>query len=213
MLKPNGKNFDFQKSEIPFLKVLLTQLYYEGTALSAFVNDNKNFSVEDVNKLIQSLLDEADRAGADEPELVQMALFLYNIFLASPLRSVKKCHLLIDVLASNLQELPSSRQAEYLCKIEHVLSKEVALRIAESAISTAELAEIIEASKEFYKDDIGYQGYDGHDPEIQYEYIQRDRAVLERIQEDDALRQYIEATFKKKAEDIFNYAALEINPK
>lgn len=213
VLKPNGKNFEFQKSEILLLKVLLTQLYYEDTALSDFVNNSKYFSVKDINKLIQSLLDEADRAGVDEPEREQLALFLAKIFFISPLRSVEKCHLLINVLASHLQELPSSRQTVYLHKIERLLDKEFSLRVAESAIEIWSIANSIELSKEFDNNDIGCQDYDGFDPEIRYEYIQRDRAVLERIREDDALRQYIETTFKKKAEDIFNYAALEINPK
>ena len=36
------------------------------------------------------------------------------------------------------------------------------------------------------------------------------KRVLEAIQEDEDLRQYIEKKFRKQAEDIFNYAALDI---
>lgn len=39
--------------------------------------------------------------------------------------------------------------------------------------------------------------------------MQRDKRVLEAIQEDDDLRQYIEKKFGKRAEEIFNYAVLD----
>lgn len=211
VLKPKGNHFEFKQSEVPFIKVILLQLHNEEGMISDFVNDeNKKYSYEKVHGFIQLLLDEAEKDGMTEIELKKMAVFLSNIFLASPLRSIESCHRLIDALAANLHDLTSTQQADYLIKIEHLLKKEVSLRIAESAIQTKEIAKIIEFSKELVEDDIGYQNYYGNESEVMYEYTKRDREILKKIQEDDALRKYIENTMGKKAEDIFNYAALEI---
>ena len=53
---------------------------------------------------------------------------------------------------------------------------------------------------------ICWRGFN-YDLEKSEEYIERDCAILKRIQEDDALRQYIETSLGKKAEEIFNCAA------
>lgn len=81
--------------------------------------------------------------------------------------------------------------------------------MAESAINIITAAEIIELSKEECGDEISIQNYEMYDPEIKYEYQQRDKQILEAIQGDDYLRRYIEDTLGKKAEDIFNVAAKE----
>ena len=132
-----------------------------------------------------------------------------RIFLCAPLYISENCHTLIDYLVINLQDLPSTHQAVYLKKIEHLLRKEFALRLAESAMNILDISNIIEESKELGEDDIGIQSYSEFDPEIRSEYIQRDREVLKRIQEDDDLRHYIEGKIGKKAEEIFNYAAFD----
>lgn len=118
---------------------------------------------------------------------------------------------MIDIIAVNLNEIPVDRQGFYLGKIEHILKKEFALRIAESTIEMIQLAEKIEISKKENKNDIGIQNYYyERDPEIRFHYMQRDKRVLEAIQEDDDLRQYIEKKFEKRAEEIFNYAVLDM---
>lgn len=211
VLKPNGKHFEFKEAAVPALKVILSQIIRDEGIISDYVNDrNDDFSVDKVHELIQELIFEAEKTGMDEDELIETATFLCSIFSVSPLRFKENCHRLIDVLALKLQDLPSSNQAVYLNKIELLLRKEVALRLLELAINTEKIAEIIEFSKELYGDDIGCQNYSAYDPEIRCEYINRDREALKNIQEDDALRQYIETTIGKKAEDIFNYTALEI---
>lgn len=203
---------EFEEPEIPFMKVLISQLYDGRGLIGEFANDgnrNRSFSSKDVRELIQSLIDEAEKTGMSENELKQMAQFLCSIFLESPLRSIENCHVLIDTLATCLQDLTSAQQSRYLRKVEHILQKECFLRSAESIIAIKELAELVEISKALTNDNIGLQDYYEQDPEIRFEYIQRDQCVLKKIQEDDELRQYIENTFQKKAEDIFNYASLE----
>lgn len=109
----------------------------------------------------------------------------------------------------NLVEFPISIQSLYLDKLEHILKKEFALRIAESATNILEIADIINSTKKEAGDNIGIQSYSEFDPEIRFEYINRDKRVLKRIQEDDDLWQYIEKKIGRKAEEIFNYASLE----
>lgn len=206
ILKAGGRTMEFNEAEVPFMKVLLTQLLDNESIIAKFTNDataSKKFSSSDIHDLIQSLIDEADKAGMSERELIDLAKFLESIFLCSHLRSIERCHMLIDGLALNLQDLPSSVQAAYLGKVEHILDKEYALRIAESAFRIRDLAELV-SSNEF-----DVQFYYEHDPEIRFEYMQRDREVLERIQEDDDLRKYIEKVFQRKAEEIFNYVELQ----
>ena len=211
-LKKDGKTISFSEAEVPFMKILLSQFYDKKGIIYEFTTDksaNKAFSSKEVHNLIQQLLDEADKSGMDEEELKQMAIFLSGLFSESPLRSIEYCHKLIDCLALNLGDLTATQQAKYFKRVEDILSKEIALRIAESVINIKYIAEDIESSKEDNEDEIGTQSYEGFDPEITFEYQQRNKQVLDAIQNDDNLRRYIEDTFNKKAEDIFNFAAKE----
>lgn len=211
LLKTSEGRFKFNEAEVPAIKVILSQIINKKGIISDFVNNkDKDFSVDKVHDLIQELIDEAEKSGMDEDELIYTATFLCSIFSVSPLRSKENCHRLIDALAQKMQDLTSTQQAVYFNKIELLLRKEFSFRLLELAIQTKEIAEIIEFSKELAEDDIGCQNYNVYDPAIMYEYVNRDREALKNIQKDDALRQYIETTIGKKAEDIFNYAASEI---
>ena len=201
--KNGGRNYEFKETDVPFIKAILSQLHSGQGIVAEFVNRkkrNERFSSQEVRELIQSLLDEADEAGADENMLIEMGAFFTRIFLCSPLRSIENCHLYIDTLAANLEDMIYTHQAKYLGKIEQLLKKEVVFRIAESTIACLDIANIIVNEC----DDGAMFSYDDFQPEISYEYMERDRAVLERIQEDDDLREYIEKKFGKKAEQILD---------
>lgn len=212
--KENGK-YLFAEQEVPFMIALLTQLYDNNGIIADFVNGgkkSKKFSSREVREFLDILLEEIEKAESDEKknELEEMGEFFSEIFLWSPLRSVEDCHDLIDSFASYLQDLPVDSQGYYLGSIEHILKKEFSLRYAEATMEMKKLAENIEQSKKIYNDDIGIQRYYGiQDPKIRFHYMQRDKRVLEAIQEDDDLRQYIEKKFGKRAEEIFNYAVLD----
>ena len=212
--KENGK-YLFAEQEVPFMIVLLTQLYDNNGIIADFANRTKKiekFLAREVYEFLDTLKKEIEKAESDEKkyDLRDMLIFFTDLFLWSPLRSLEECHKLIDVLAANLQEIPVDRQSFYLGKIEHILKKEVALRIAESTLEMVELAEKTEISKKERNDDIGSQSYYYEsDPEIRFHYIQRDKRVLEAIQEDENLREYIEKKFGQRAEEIFNYAVLD----
>ncbi len=210
--KENGK-YLFAEQEVPFMMTLLTQLYDNHGIIADFVNGAKKgdrFSAREVQEFLDDLKEEIEKAESDEKknDYEDMHFFFSEIFLWSPLRSLESCHDLLDMLATNLQDLPVDRQSFYLGKIEHILKKEFALRIAEATLEMVELAEKIEISKK--NDDIGIQNYYYEsDPKIRFHYIQRDKRVLEAIQEDEDLRKYIEKKLGKKAEQIFNYAVLD----
>lgn len=213
LLKSRSGEIEFEESALPFMKVLISQLYKSEGVVAEFVserNKNKTFSADDVIELKESLVNEAKKAEMNEDELKYLDQFFNDFFFISPARSINFCHMLIDALAINLQSLTSSQKAVYLTKFEHILKKEFALSIAESAMIIEGIAEEIEMSKKEAGDDIGIQSYHPFEVEIRNEYMQRDRAVLEAIQGDDDLRQYIEKKFGKKAEEIFNYAALDM---
>lgn len=164
---------------------------------------------EEVSKLIHSIIVEANKNGASKNEVEQLVLFFSNIFSYSPLRSKQYCHALIDLLAKHMEDLPSSDQSIYLGKVEHILTKEFALRIAESTQHILTIAKGID----YVDGDIGDQYYYERNPGIRFEYAERDKRVLEKIQNDEDLRQYIEKKLGRKAEEIYNYAVLVNNSK
>lgn len=208
ILKDKDGKFLLRKSDNPFMKILINQLNDDNSPIAKFTKGRTseiNFSPKEVRELIQSIIDEADKNGANKNELEDIAFFFSNIFSFSPLRSKQYCHDLIDCLALSMEDLPSSDQSIYLGKIEHILKKEFALRCAEATLHISAIAKGLD-----YADgDIGNHYYYERNPEIRSEYAERDKRVLKKIQEDDDLRLYIEKKLGRKAEDIFNYAVFE----
>jgi len=205
--KSGRKTFSFNKTDTKFMKIIIRQLYYGKGIIAQFVDNNLEVSSVKVRDLIQSILDEEDKDGADEEELKHLACFLDKLFNCGALYSIENCHDLIDAIALNLDDLTSTDKIRYLSSLEQVLRSEFVSRITESIINMTAIAELVELSKEACADDIGIQNYTAFDPEIRFEYIQRDKSVLARIQEDDDLRYYIEKKIGKKVESIFNYEA------
>lgn len=203
VIKGGGKNMEFDEFEAPIIKALLLQLHSGNGIIAEFANSrhrNKGFSSDEVIRFIHSLCDEMDKDDKmNKEEITYLCNFFRNIFLYSPLRSLETCHKMIDTLASNLYDFSCDEQSIYLGKVEHILKKEVALRIAESAIEVVRIGERKKAQEEYYYE---------KNPEIQFFYAQRDMCILKAIQEDDELRQYIEKKLGGKAETIFNYASL-----
>ncbi len=214
MLKKNGK-FDFNECEIPFLRAIISQLYYNKGIMSEIINSDKEYyTSKQIKELIQNILDEGDKIGLGEADLKNMLEFFNGIFGYSILRVIENCHKIINAYVSNLEDLTYTEQFYYMLRLEKILNNCLIERMADMVNDVKILAEQIELSKDVLKDNIGcqdYQGFFNCEPEINNEYIERDRALLKRIQEDDALRQYIETTLGKKAEEIFNCAAQ--NPK
>lgn len=207
-LKAGRRNIEFDESETSFIKIIIRQLCDSVGLVANFLDEKSNVSSIDIRDLIRSIIDEESNKGASENELVQFALFLQKLFNCWQLYSLENCHSIINQLYSNMSEMPGSVQALYMSKVEHILKKEYKLRTVEMACGVFDISQIIELSKQERKDDIGIQSYIEYDPEIRNEYIQRDKSVLIKIQEDDDLRHYIEKKLGKKAEEIFNYAAL-----
>ena len=200
-VKKGGRNYEFSITEVTFVKVLLSQMYSNQGVIAEFLKKNGDFSSKDVCDLITSLLDEAKKDGATEEELMAMEEFYINFFYLLPMHSIEQCYNHISMIVLNLQDMTSSQQAVYLNRVEHLLKKEAALIVAESLIRCTEIAEILQM--ESASDVADYYHTLPH--EVEYEYFQRDRAVLARIQEDDDLRKYIENKLGEKAEEIFGH--------
>lgn len=211
MLKANGRTFEFNESEIPFLRVIISQLYYKKGVIFEIVNSDKEYyTSKQIHELIQNIIDEGEKIGLEEADLQNMVEFFDGIFGYSILRVIENCHEIIDYYIVNLKDLTYTQQFYCLLDLENALKKDFAARLVQMAINAKDIAEIIESSKEPPDDNIGCQDYQGLfncEPEISNEYVARDRDLLKKIQEDDALRLYIETRIGKKAEDIFNYAA------
>lgn len=211
LLKADGDIFSFEEKEYYFIKYIFTQLYDKKGIIYDFArssNKGKKFKSRDVHKMIQELCDEAEREGMDEKELLNLTMFFANLFLESPLRSIEYSHALIDSLALNLQDLTCEQKAIYLLKFEDILKKEFAIRCVELALNAKGLGELIEERRRLVGDDIYGDEFYEYEPELRYHYIERDKELLEKIQDDDDLRDYIEKKLGKKAEEIFNYATL-----
>lgn len=119
-LKRGERYFEFEESEVPFMKVLLSQLYDNKGIIAEFTNErkrNKKFSSIEVYEFIESLKDIADSEGLDENDIERMVEFFSKIFLLSPLCIVENCHMSIDSLAATLQDLDYYEQAKYLLRV------------------------------------------------------------------------------------------------
>jgi len=207
-LKSSGRTIGFGGAEA-IVKTLLKMLWRDQGIATQLLKKQAAITAADIRDLIQAIIDEEAKKDVSDEELVELLKVLTNIFHHSHLFLLENCHTLIDSLATNVYDLTSTAQAAYFAKVEHILKKEFALRLTESLTNSLDIAMIIEESKQFYEDKFGVQRYCEYDAELRFEYIQRDKLMLAAIQEDDDLRYYIEKKLGQKAEDIFNYAALE----
>lgn len=207
----NGKNkrYVIDKGDAAFVKLILVQLNEKNDLFEIILKDHKrskSFSSKDVNEFIFTLFDAADNETDDrkKTEIAEVANFCCKVFLQSPLRSLEKCHAVIDTIWSTVQDMTYEEQSRYLSEIADMLESELHRSHTESVINirdTAEMAISCNLSN-------GATPYDGYPSDIQNDYLQRDRNILARIQQDEELRNYIESTFRKKAEDIFGYTAI-----
>ena len=204
VLKDGERNIIYYEEDIPMMKILISQLHSGKGIISDFVNNrngHRRFSSNEVLEFLCALETELEKDDTlDKEALGYLITYFRNIFLYSPLRSLETCHAIIDALAQQLHDLPCDDQSTYLGKVEHILKKEYALRTAESAQEIIRIADREKYRKEYYYE---------RDPAIRHYYAIRDQKILEAIQEDDDLRQYIEKKFGMKAEILFNYATLE----
>ena len=80
------------------------------------------------------------------------------------------------------------------------------MRIAELTIKSVYVGNCIEERRKVVGDDIYNDEFFEYEPDLRNYFIDRDKELLEMIQEDKDLRYYIEKKLGKKAEEIFNYA-------
>lgn len=210
MLK-SGKKYSFAEDEVPFMKVIISQLH-RGEGIIADIIDkhktDKVFSAKEVHGFIQEIIGEADKAGADEETLKKMAEFLQTIFLVSPYHYRERCHILIDTLAANMADMISSVQTSYWQRISDLLAEEVNQRIKESISNILDIAVILNTADD---SDADKPVYDPNvlSEECIMEYSMRDKNVLEAIKRNADLRTQIEEETGRKAEEIFSHVDCE----
>lgn len=211
LLKNDKKRIEFTKEEKPVIKKILFEVYQKQGIIFDYMNKykkNETMSARELQEFIQEVIDEADRANFAEVELEGICEFLATVLRYPQKYIIERCHDWIDGLAVNLSDLTYNQQIAYLSDIDKKLKNEFVRRAVESVINIDNIAETLELAKSLYGEE-EVQTYCGYDPEVSYEYMQRDKEILDRIKYDDDLRQYIEKKLGKKAEEIFAYAALD----
>lgn len=206
ILKDDSGRYKFEQDEVRYVKFILAQLNRKHEVFDILIKDHqrkKAFSSEKVNDLIKTLFAEAEQNQESCEELEELAKLCCKVFLFSPMRSLEKCHAAIDALWSTVQDLTYDEQSAYLANVAKYLELEIRHSIVESAINISDTARLA-----VYFTPDGFSPYEDLPSDIQYDYLQRDRNILARIQQDEGLRYYIESTFNKKAEDIFGYTAI-----
>ena len=143
-----GAKIGFDKSEVPFMKIIIRQLYEGKGLIAKFTDKNSDISSMDVHDLIQSIIDEADKDGASEEGLADLMLFLTNLFNCSPMYLIEDCHSLLDILELNIQGLPTAHQALRLSKVLSFLKQEVAVQLIGDVSDLFEAAGIVQMSED-----------------------------------------------------------------
>lgn len=210
-LKGDAKSIQFQDKERFVIKYILSQIYDKKGLIYDFAmsnNKDEKFKSRKVHKMIEELCDAAVEDGMEERELLQLVEYFSDIFLESPLRSIEYCHALVDSLAFHLQDLTYNQKALYLKNFEAVLKKTYSMRIAELTFNSIYVGNCIEVRRKLVGEDIYNDEFFEYDPELRNYFIDRDKELLEMIQEDEDLRCYVEKKLGKKAEEIFSYAKL-----
>lgn len=206
-LKSANNVIEFEEAEVPGIKFLLRNIFSstENPIGDFLYSKDKDFSAEEARKFIDCVASElcaTEKAGEKE----KVVEYLSDIFLLSHMRIIEECHTMIDIYACNLQHQLRAEQLLSLQSLRDEISQFLTINLAKRAYKMAEISNDIE----LYKDGEAEIDciYDGFPTNIQSEYVQRDIEILNAIQEDGDLREYIEKKTGKKVEDIFNYRAL-----
>lgn len=204
--KKGGKNLQFEKEDLPFIKALLSQLYLQkGTAYKIISKKETSFSSDDILDLLISIIDEMDQTQLSVAKLIDVAVFYAHLFGYFPINIVERCHQVVNHFSSSLVDLTVIEQYTYMGEFLKILEHEFFLRMVESSINIKDLVETLL----FIDNDAKNNPYSFCCPDIRETYIERDKNVLEKIQQDPNLRTYIETSFGLKVEEIFSYLNAE----
>ena len=217
-LKDRNGHIYFSDEDITFAKYILMQLVNnEGICSKLIDKHTKEDSItpKAIHNFIQGYLDLMDAEGYSEEDMMASLKFFSWLFNDPLLASVEYCHQMIEFIHLNLLTYPYTYQVLEMKKVEDQIKRIFARTVVAAVFEVGELAEFIEKSKSLNEDDIGIQEYfcneEGEEDECSLEYKARDCHVLQLIQQDDDLRQYVEKRVGRKAEEIFNVAAATLN--
>ena len=200
----HGKVF-FSEADAPFVKSVLFELADKESISFKLMNSIEDEvlpvkEVDDyVHEFIQLNIDHMEEYNWHEEDIKNMVQFFDLIFEHSIRVKRTYCHELIDYLDYNNQVYPMTFRLEILGRIEKYLQKEYARTAVESLFYMGELSSMLKDAKELT------ESFDYGDDIIASEYMQRDKKVLEHIQNEPIIRRYIEEKTGRKAEELFSH--------
>lgn len=207
VLKKGKRTISFDETEIGFIKFIFNQLYrLDDSILNDFIDDNNEFSSQKVHEFLELLISDSSQSDLNVNEKRQLVEFFSDIFLLSDKRLIDECHSMIDKIAQQSLMFKRQERLFLLSHLHEYLKRYIFFILEEGTIEIEETAESIETLKN--RKNQSDCLYDFLPPILRCEYINRDEYILERIQEDDDLREYIEKKIGKKAEEAFSYTAL-----
>ncbi|MGN0650039.1 MAG: hypothetical protein ACI4KM_06350 [Oscillospiraceae bacterium] len=210
-IKNQKRQYEITEENAPFVKSLLISMYLSDN-IAKFIRMNKNdhgiIKTDKFHDYVQLLIDEIDKKGDfTEEQIKNFVSGISNIYRAFPLSIIDSCHVLLDNIKNTFASLTFNQQFEYSYTLYNILKSEFAHRFVNQAIDIRMISEILDNNMDQYnkEDVLKYTECDYLSDELRLEYVERDSHIIALIQEDVLLREYIEKSLGKKAEEIFCY--------
>lgn len=207
VLRKGNRTISFDENEVDIIKIIINQLYsVDKSSLKGLFNGGDEFTPVIVHKFLDSLINNPNLSDISEDERMRLIQFFSDIFLLSDKRMIEECHLMIDKIAQQALVYNRVQRLTMLSHLQEYLKRYVFFILTDGTIKIAETAKSIEILKN--RKNKSDCLYDFLPPIFQSEYIIRDEYILDMIQKDNDLREYIEKKIGKKAEEVFNYTVL-----
>lgn len=214
-IKNQKRQYEITEENAPFVKSILISMHFSDD-IPKFIRINKDehglIKTDKFHDYVQLLIDEIDKNGDFTEEKMQnFVLGISNIYRAFPLSIIDSCHVLLDNIKNTFASLTFNQQFEYSYTLYNILKSEFARRFVNQAIDISIIAEMLEINMDQYNKEevLTYTECDYLPDELRLKYVVRDSQIMALIQEDALLREYIEKSLGKKAEEIFCYASNE----
>ena len=125
------------------------------------------------------------------------------LFQLSVRQTIQRCHELLDCYALNLKPYLYTYQNTYAAKMERVLMKILASTMVEAAIHCSDLGSFIKDAMELTESDSISDLYGEEDDVVKDEYVQRDKAVIQFLNENPEFKLVVEKKTGATIESIW----------
>ena len=203
-LKEGNKNISFPEEEKDFIQMILEQLAKEeGLSFKIWENRDDTFDLGEVHAFIQDYADYLGEHGYDEGTILGVVKELDMLFQLSVRQTIQRCHELLDCYALNLKPYLYTYQNTYAAKMERVLMKILASTMVEAAIHCSDLGSFIKDAMELTESDSISDLYGEEDDVVKDEYVQRDKAVIQFLNENPEFKLVVEKKTGATIESIW----------